>query len=70
MTWTTASLRGLTIVAYFVVATVWLPDRILGIGFVRTVPEVVSDLIALGVWGVGLVGGMWMLRIGQERGLI
>jgi hypothetical protein len=70
MTWTTASLRGLVIVAYFVLATVWLPDRILGIGFVRSAPEVVSDLMALTVWGAGLLGGMWSLRIGQERGLI
>lgn len=70
MTWTTASLRGMVIVAYFVLATVWLPDRILGIGFVRSAPEVVSDLMAFTVWGAGLLGGMWSLRIGQERGLI
>lgn len=70
MTWTSAALRSLLIVLYFVVATVWLPDRVLRLGAVAESATLVSDLLVLVVWGAGLVGGLWGLRTAQRRGLI
>lgn len=69
MTWIGASLRGLAIVLYFVVATVWLPDFVSRLGFV-TGSDLLGDLVVPAVWGVGLFGGIWMLRIGQRKGSI
>lgn len=70
MTWKIASLKGLAIVLYFVIATVWLPDFVLRLGFVQTASDLLSDLVVLAVWGAALLGGMWALRIGQRKGLI
>jgi uncharacterized membrane protein (DUF441 family) len=70
MTWSTAWAKGLAIVVYFVATTVWLPHRILGFGLVRDAPELVSDLIVVTVWGAALFGGVAMLRLAQERGII
>lgn len=70
MTWITAWLRGLAIVGYFVVATVWVPDFLLNLSFLQTANDVLSDLILLAVWGAALVGGMWALRVGQRKGII
>lgn len=70
VTWTNAALRGLLIVLYFVVATVWLPDRVLRLGAVAESSAMIRDLLVLVVWGAGLVGGLWMMRTAQRRGLI
>ena len=70
MTWATASLKAAAIVIYFVLATVWLPDFVLGLGFIEDSSDFIGDLIVSTVWGAALFGGMWALRIGQRRGLI
>lgn len=70
MTWATAGARGLLIVLYLVVATVWLPDQVLGLGFVEDASSIVRDLVLVIVWGSALGVGMYLLRVGQRRGLI
>ena len=70
MTWTSASLKAAAIVLYFIVATVWLPDFILHLEFVKTASDFVGDLVISAVWGAALVGGIWALRIAQRRGMI
>jgi len=69
MTWIGASLRGLAVVLYFVITTVWLPDFVARLGFVEG-SDLVTDLAVSAVWGVALFGGMGMLRIGQRKGYI
>ena len=70
MTWTAAALRGLLIFVYFVVATVWLPNRVLRLGFIADANSFVEDLVVLIVWGAALVGGMYALRTAQRRKII
>jgi hypothetical protein len=70
MKWQVAAVRGAIIFLYFVVATVWLPHRVLLLGFVESGSSFVRDLIVLVVWGVALGGGMYALRVGQRKGLI
>lgn len=70
VTWTTASIRAAVIVLYFVITTVWLPDFLLALDFVKGSSDFVSDLVTSVVWGAALVGGMWALRIAQRRGMI
>lgn len=69
MTWITALGRGSIVVAYFVVATVWLPDFVLGLSVVQEADAFVKDGIALAVWGGALGAGMYGLRLAQARGL-
>jgi uncharacterized membrane protein YkvA (DUF1232 family) len=70
VTWTTASIKAAAIVIYFVLATVWLPDFVLGLGFIQDSSDLVIDLVVSAVWGAALLGGIWALRIGQRKGLI
>jgi hypothetical protein len=70
VTWFNASVRGLAIFLYFVVFTVWLPDFVLGLGFVAEGSDLLRDLIVSAVWGVALIAGMAGLRIAQRRGLV
>ncbi len=70
MSWINAMVRGLLIVAYFVVATVWLPNQVAAIDAVESASRLIRDLAVSGVWVVTLGAGIWMLRIGQRRGLI
>lgn len=70
MTWTIASIRAAAIVLYFVIATVWLPDFVLGLGFIASSSRFIGDLVVSVVWGGALVGGLWGLRIAQRRGMI
>jgi hypothetical protein len=70
VTWTTASMRAVAIVLYFIIATVWLPDFVLSLGFVESASEFLSDLVVTAVWAVALGGGIVALRIAQQRGLI
>jgi uncharacterized membrane protein YkvA (DUF1232 family) len=70
VTWTTASLKAAAIVIYFVLATVWLPDFVLALGFIEDSSDFIGDLIVSAVWSTALLGGIWALRIGQRRGLI
>lgn len=70
MSWANATGRGLLIVLYFVIATVWLPDLVLGLGFVSEASRFLRDLIGLVVWGAALVAGLYLLRRFQRQGLI
>lgn len=70
MTWTAAAVRGLAVFVYFVIATVWIPHRVLSLGFVANASSTVSDLLVLVIWGGALVAGMYLLRLGQRRGVI
>jgi hypothetical protein len=70
MPWANAIGRGVLIVLYFVIATVWLPDYVLTLGAVAEASQTLRDLLLLGVWGVALVAGMYLLRWAQRRGLI
>ena len=65
-----AFVRGLLIVAYFVVATIIVPNAVLRLDSVSAASNVVRDMVVLAVWGVGLAGGLWVLRRAQRRGLI
>ena len=68
MDWTTAAWRGALIVVYFAVATVWLPDFVLG--FFADAARAIRDLVALVIWGAALGAGMYLLRRFQRQGLI
>ena len=70
MSWINAYVRGLLIVAYFVVATVILPNAVLRLDPVLSASDVIRDLLVLAVWGAGLVAGLWLLRRLQRRGAI
>jgi hypothetical protein len=70
MSWGRASLRALLIVAYFVLATVWLPDMVATLGALESASRPVRDIAVSGVWAGALGGGIWLLRIAQRRGLI
>jgi len=62
--------RGLLIVAYFVVATVWLPDKVASIDTVESASRLVRDIVTAGVWAVALAIGIWLLRLAQRRGIV
>ncbi len=70
MSWINATVRGLLIVAYFVVTTVWLPNQVVTIDAIESASRWIRDVAVSGVWAVALGGGIWLLRIGQRRGLI
>jgi len=70
VSWATASVKGVLVFLYFVVATVYVPDLVLGLGFVADASSFVRDLVGLGVWGAFFTAGLWMLRVGQRRGII
>lgn len=70
MGWINATVRGLLIVAYFVIATVWLPNQVAAIDAIESASRPVRDLAVAGVWAVALGAGIWLLRIAQRRGLI
>ena len=65
-----AFLSGMAIVAYFTVATVWLPSALLRSSLLAGAERNISDLVTVVVWGVGLGFGMWALRWAQDRALI
>lgn len=67
MTWTSAIVRGLLIVAYFVITTVWLPDKVSAIDAVEAASGPVRELTVAGVWAAAFGGGIWLLRIAQRR---
>jgi len=70
MSWISAMARGLLIVAYFVVATVWLPDKVASIDTVESASRLVRDIVTAGVWAVALAIGIWLLRLAQRRGIV
>ena len=70
MSWVGAIARGLLIVAYFVLATVWLPDKVASIDAVESAARVVRDLVIAGVWAVALGAGLWLVRAAQRRGIV
>jgi len=68
--WVAAGLAGLAVVAYFALATVWLPSWVLRLPAVAQASRSVSDLVGTMVWVVFLLFGMWGLRLAQRRGWI
>ena len=70
MDWMTATWRGAIIVLYFAIATVWVPDFIIGLGVVSDAPAFLRDLVVLVVWGAALGAGIYLLRRTQRQGLI
>ncbi len=70
MSWINAYLRGLLIVAYFVVATVIVPNAVLRFDSVLSASNLVRDLLVLAVWVAGFVVGLWLLRFLQRKGAI
>lgn len=68
--WAEAGLAGLAIVAYFALATVWLPSWVLRIPAVAQASRSVADLMGTMVWAAFLVLGMWGLRVAQRKGRI
>lgn len=58
--------KALVIVAYFFVATLWLPDRITKMAS----GSMARDLLVVLTWAIGLALGMWLLRRAQRRGTI
>lgn len=70
MTWPGAALRGLVILAYFIVFTVWLPNSILQLGAVASATPFVRDTLVTAVWGIALVAGLYGLRVSRRAGLI
>ncbi len=65
-TWNSAWIRAGVIVAYFAVATVWLPSALIEFGPVAEAPRIVQDLLASGVWFVALAAGVFGLRRAQK----
>lgn len=69
MTWSRAFARALVIVAYFVICTAWLPDRILRLGFLAE-SRTIGVVMASAAWAAALAAGIWALRRLQGRNLI
>lgn len=67
MSWLQASIRAALIVAYFIVATVWLPDVVVNLDPIAGGSAIVRDAVVLAVWGGGFVAGAWFLRRSQRR---
>ena len=70
ISWLGATVRGLVIFFYFVLATVWLPDFVLSLSAVADASRFIRDLVGLTIWGAGLVAGLWMLRFFQSKEII
>jgi hypothetical protein len=68
--WIAGGLAGLAVVAYFALATVWLPSWVLRLPVVARASRPVADLVGTVVWAAFLVLGMWGLRLAQRRGWI
>lgn len=59
--WTDAWMKTAVIVVGMIVATVYVPSRVLEFDAVRELPDAFQDLIAVGLWTAGLCGGLWAL---------
>jgi len=70
MSWIGAIGRGLLIVAFFFAAVVWIPNLVVEVDFVASASSWVRDGAVVTVWGVGFVGGLFLLRIAQRRGFV
>jgi hypothetical protein len=70
MSWAVAGMTGIAIVAYFVLATVWLPSLVLRSPAVAQASRSVADLVGTMVWAAFLGLGMWGLRVAQRKGWI
>lgn len=67
MSWAQTFWKGFAVVAYFFVATVWIPDRIARF---QGLPIEAKDILVVLAWATGLMLGMWLLRGAQRRGII
>ncbi len=63
-------LKAGAIFIFFTVATVVLPNWILGWGPVTRAPRLVQDLVGSGVWIVALGAGLWALWRGQRERIL
>ena len=70
MTWLNAYLRGVAVFAYFLVATVIVPNIVLRLDAIGNASTVVQDLVVLAIWGAGFVVGVVLLRRFQTRGIV
>jgi hypothetical protein len=70
MSWLNAYVRGFLVFAYFLVATVVVPNIVLRLDAVGSASSVVQDLVVLAIWGTGLVAGMYLLRRFQAKGIV
>jgi hypothetical protein len=70
MNWLNAYVRGFLVFSYFLVATVMIPNYVLKMDAIGSASTVVQDLVVLGIWGAGLVVGMYLLRRFQANGTI
>lgn len=68
MTWIQALLRGVLVVAYFFLGTVWVPSWLLNLDPVASSPRALVDLVAVASWAIFLTLGIVGLRWGQRRG--
>ena len=70
MSWINAYLRGFIVFAYFLIATVIIPNLVLRLDAVGSASSFAQDLLVLAIWGTGLVAGIYLLRRFQRQGLI
>lgn len=68
--WTVAGVKGLAILAYFALATVWLPSWLLRLPAVARASRFVADLLGTAVWAAFVGLGMWAMRVAQRKGWI
>ncbi len=61
LSWADAWMKTAVIVIGLIVATVYVPAKVLEVDAVRDLPRTAQDLIAIGLWSAGLVGGLWAL---------
>lgn len=61
ITWLDAWLKTGVIVVGLIVATTILPAKVLEMGAVQDLPRTAQDLIAVGIWGVAVLGSLWGL---------
>ena len=59
--WLDGWLKSGVIVVGMILVTTIVPARVIESGAVRDLSREVQDLITLGVWSVGLFGGLWVL---------
>lgn len=61
MPWSVAWLKTGAIVIGMILVTTIVPARVIESSAVRDLSREVQDLITLGIWSVGLFGGLWVL---------
>ena len=65
-----AFVKAALILAYFAVATAWLPSKVLQTRARSEASTWVVDTVGVAIWLVAVVVGMFGLRFAQRRGVI